>query len=61
LRKIEAARHISEVIANSSNTIYLNSDNLLFNLIGVTSPKSTERISLSSQLFTPIYKHSQDI
>jgi len=33
LRKIEAARDIARVISKSSNKIYLNSDNLLVNLL----------------------------
>ncbi|ERN19979.1 hypothetical protein AMTR_s00071p00140730 [Amborella trichopoda] len=32
LRKIEAAREISQIIANSANRIFLNSDELLLNL-----------------------------
>ncbi|KAK9089085.1 hypothetical protein Scep_028167 [Stephania cephalantha] len=32
LRKIEAARAISEIIANSASRVFLNSDNLLLNL-----------------------------
>jgi prohibitin 2 len=32
LRKIEAAREISQTIASSSNKVYLSSDSLLLNL-----------------------------
>ncbi len=32
LRKIEAAREIAHTIANSSNKVFLNSDDLLLNL-----------------------------
>lgn len=32
LRKIEAAREIAHTISNSSNKVYLNSDDLLLNL-----------------------------
>eukprot|EP01090_Pellita_catalonica_P010544 TRINITY_DN2197_c0_g1_i1.p1 TRINITY_DN2197_c0_g1~~TRINITY_DN2197_c0_g1_i1.p1 ORF type:complete len:306 (+),score=60.73 TRINITY_DN2197_c0_g1_i1:53-970(+) len=33
LRRIEAARDISRVLANSNNKMYLNSENLMFNLL----------------------------
>ncbi|XP_057455564.1 prohibitin-1, mitochondrial [Lotus japonicus] len=35
LRKIEAARDIAHTVANSSNKVYLNSDDLLLNLQGM--------------------------
>ena len=36
LRQIEAARDIANSIAKGSNKVYLNSDNLLINLLGTT-------------------------
>lgn len=51
LRKIEAASDISEIIARSHNKVYLNADNLLFNLIGSTSsPSSVTRVNHKSKL-----------
>lgn len=52
LRKIEAAREIAKTISSSNNTVYLNADNLLFNLTsGVvgsshSSPQSTSGINV---------------
>eukprot|EP01102_Stenamoeba_stenopodia_P013362 TRINITY_DN4324_c0_g1_i2.p1 TRINITY_DN4324_c0_g1~~TRINITY_DN4324_c0_g1_i2.p1 ORF type:complete len:307 (-),score=85.27 TRINITY_DN4324_c0_g1_i2:80-967(-) len=34
LRRIEAAKDIARYVANSANTVYINSDNLMFNLLG---------------------------
>jgi len=34
LRKIDAAREIAKVISKGGNKVYLDSDNLLFNLLG---------------------------
>eukprot|EP01091_Cochliopodium_minus_P015984 TRINITY_DN5840_c0_g1_i1.p1 TRINITY_DN5840_c0_g1~~TRINITY_DN5840_c0_g1_i1.p1 ORF type:complete len:325 (+),score=98.73 TRINITY_DN5840_c0_g1_i1:164-1138(+) len=58
LRRIEAARHISEVLSKSNNLIYLNSDNLLFNLIGTSTNTSlnNEKVSYFGKLYTPIYE-----
>jgi len=40
LKKIEAAKDIAEIISKSSNTVYLNSDNLMFNILGSIGEKS---------------------
>jgi len=46
LRKIEAARHIASILSNSGNTLYLNADNLLFNLGNVrTSASPSSKLS----------------
>ncbi|KAL4183962.1 hypothetical protein AMTRI_Chr11g100970 [Amborella trichopoda] len=45
LRKIEAAREISQIIANSANRIFLNSDELLLNLqeMNLESPTGSKK------------------
>jgi len=40
IKKIEAAKDIAEIISKSSNTVYLNSDNLMFNILGSIGEKS---------------------
>merc|ERR1712071_201221 len=39
LRRIDAARDISEIVAKSGNKIYLNADSLLLNLLGDADDK----------------------
>lgn len=34
LRRIDAARDIADIVANSGNKVYLNADSLLLNLLG---------------------------
>lgn len=44
LRRIDAAREISEVIAKSSNKVFLTSDTLLLNLLGSSWNSSMENV-----------------
>lgn len=39
LRRIEAAKNIADIVADSSNKVYLNADTLLLNLTGNTDDK----------------------
>jgi len=43
LRKIEAAREIAREIANSSNKVYLNAEDLLLNLQDLTLEASGKK------------------
>lgn len=43
LRKIEAAREIAVLIANSANKVFLNSEDLLLNLQELTSESSGKK------------------
>lgn len=40
LRRIEAAREVAASVANSSNKVYLNADNLLLNHLGESNDVS---------------------
>jgi hypothetical protein len=39
LRRIDAARDIADVVAQSGNKVYLNADSLLLNLLGDADDK----------------------
>jgi len=39
LRRIEAAKDIADIVADSGNKVYLNADTLLLNLMGNTEDK----------------------
>jgi prohibitin 2 len=47
LRRIDAAREIADVVANSGNKVYLNADSLLLNLVGDTDEKFEKGMSSS--------------
>ena len=44
LRRIDAARDIADIVANSGNKVYLNADSLLLNLLGDTDDKFEKSI-----------------
>jgi prohibitin 2 len=45
LRRIDAARDIADIVANSGNKVYLNADSLLLNLLGDTDEKFEKGVS----------------
>ena len=44
LRRIDAARDIADVVAQSGNKVYLNADSLLLNLLGDADSKFEESV-----------------
>jgi prohibitin 2 len=49
LRRIDAARDIADIVANSGNKVYLNADSLLLNLVGDTDEKFEKGVSGKSR------------
>ena len=45
LRRIDAARDIADIVANSSNKVYLNADSLLLNLLGDADEKFEQGVT----------------
>jgi len=61
LRKIEAARDIASIVAQSQNRVYLNSDNLLFSLLShLGIARDTTGESSGSLDFEGLLKSSED-
>eukprot|EP00559_Dactyliosolen_fragilissimus_P001723 CAMPEP_0184861420 /NCGR_PEP_ID=MMETSP0580-20130426/6111_1 /TAXON_ID=1118495 /ORGANISM="Dactyliosolen fragilissimus" /LENGTH=320 /DNA_ID=CAMNT_0027358913 /DNA_START=46 /DNA_END=1008 /DNA_ORIENTATION=- len=48
LRRIEAARDIADIVANSGNKVYLNADSLLLNLLGDADEKFEKTVKSKS-------------
>lgn len=49
LRRIDAAREIADIVANSGNKVYLNADTLLLNLLGDADDKFQRGMGPSSK------------